>query len=288
MKILTNTLLLTLISLVCYSQVTTSLGDRASTQTRVQKVKQCTGKVLLDNVKSGTGFFVSSDGIFITNWHVIFNKSTKIDSIGRILSSFSIVNSKNDTLKAKVVLKLNDDFIVQNAIYGDYCVLKVDGISKANFLKLGSFADSYEGAPVYTCGFPLDVNEPFITLGIMSSFFKQSTKIGTHTLERDAAWLDMTTNKGNSGGPLILIGDKPEDDKVIGITSFITTPNYQVLENLNQYVQEMEKRGSIELMGINFLQYIKLINETANSNSVGISGCVSIDKVSSIVKPYIR
>ena len=79
----------------------------------------------------------------------------------------------------------------------------------------------------------------------------------------------MTTNKDNSGGPLILLTENPENDKVIGITSFITTPFYSILENLNNYITETEKHGGAEIMGINFLQYIKLINTTANSNKFG-------------------
>ncbi|MNL21968.1 hypothetical protein D3C87_1432850 [compost metagenome] len=90
----------------------------------------------------------------------------------------------------------------------------------------------------------------------------------------------MTTNKGNSGGPLILLGNTPNDDEVIGITSFILTPYYKDLEELNRYVDEVEKGGSSgSIMGVNFLRYIKLINSAAGSNSSGISGCISIEKV---------
>ncbi|MEK6781295.1 MAG: serine protease [Bacteroidota bacterium] len=286
MKVINKILLIILLTNSCYGQITTSLGDKVSTLNRIQSIKKSTCKVLVDKVKSGTGFFISSDGLFVTNWHVIFNQITRIDSVGKILSSFSVVNSMNDTLVAKIVLNLSDESAIQEASFWDYCILKIDGQDRINFLKLGSFSDAYEGAPVYTCGYPLDLNEPFITVGLISSFFKQSIKVKSKDLNREVAWLDLTTNKGNSGGPLVLIGEKPEDDRVICLTSFITTPNFNILENLNQYVQEMEKRGGVKLMGIDFLQYVKLINETANSNSVGISGCISIEKVSSLTKGY--
>lgn len=95
----------------------------------------------------------------------------------------------------------------------------------------------------------------------------------------------MTTNKGNSGGALVLLGNTPNDDEVIGITSFIIVPFYKELEGLNKYADEIGKHGGIEFMWVNFLNYMKLINSATNSNSVGISGCVSIEKVANYFLP---
>ncbi|MFH4965878.1 serine protease [Gaetbulibacter sp. M235] len=265
-----------------FAQTSSFSTDQATIKQRIKNIKECTGKILVDNVKSGTGFYVSSDGIILTNWHVIFSKNTKIDSIGRIQSNFSFVDYKNDTIPLNIILKLNNESIVKEAIAWDYCILKPKTKVNSNFLELGNFSDAYEGATVYTCGFPLDLNDPFFSTGIISTLSKQTIdKESNYT--REIAWLDMTTNKGNSGGPLILLTENPENDKVIGITSFITTPFYSVLENLNNYITETEKHGGAEIMGINFLQYIKLINTTANSNSVGISGCISIEKAKNII-----
>ncbi|HET8838297.1 MAG TPA: serine protease [Flavobacteriaceae bacterium] len=265
-----------------FSQNNGVFGNKEMTLKRITKLKESTGKILVDNQKSGTGFFISSNGFLLTNWHVIFNKETKIDSTGKIKSNFFFVNFKNDTIPLDIVLNISNEAVVKNAINWDYCILKVTKEIKTNFLKLGNYSTAYEGASVYTCGFPLNLNEPFISTGIISSFFTQTIN-EKKNIKRNVAWLDMTTNKGNSGGPLILLSDKPENDEVIGITSFITTPYYNILESLNQYVEEAEKKGSIGLMGIDFLSYIKLINTTANSNSVGISGCISIENVKPIV-----
>ena len=265
-----------------FAQTSSFSKDQETIKQRIKKIKECTGKILVDNTKSGTGFYVSSNGIVLTNWHVIFNKNTKIDSIGRIQNTFSFVNHKNDTIPLNIILKLSNESIVKEAVLWDYCVLKTKTEVNSNFLKLGDFSDAYEGATVYTCGFPLDLNDPFFSTGIISTLSKQTIKKGSN-YTREIAWLDMTTNKGNSGGPLILLTENPENDSVIGITSFITTPFYSILENLNNYITKTEKRGRTEIMGVNFLKYIKLINTTANSNSVGISGCISIEKAKNII-----
>lgn len=271
---------------LAFNQSFSTLGNKESTINRVEKIKQSTGQIFIDNAKSGTGFFISSDGIVVTNWHVVFNASTRIDSTGKILSNFSIVNLEKDTIPLFVFLNLQNDSIVKEAMFWDYCILKSTNKIQTKFLNFGKFEDSFEGATVYTCGYPLDLSDPFLSTGIISTFFSQTITIDSIDFTRQAAWLDMTTNKGNSGGALMLLGENPEEDKVIGLTSFITTPYYKTLEDLNNYINEAEKKGGASFSGINFLQYVKLINNTANSNSVGISGCISIEKVSNIAKQF--
>ncbi|MBC7525454.1 MAG: trypsin-like peptidase domain-containing protein [Flavobacterium sp.] len=279
-----NIILLALFSLIGkfgFTQTIGVFGDKISTFKRIENIKQSSGRILIDGNKSGTGFYVSSDGIIVTNWHVVFNESTKIDSTGKILSKFNFVNYKNDTIPLSIFINISNDAIVKEAFIWDYCVLKAN-VKNNSFLKLGNFSDSYEGATVYTCGFPLDLNQPLISSGIISTLFSQSI----NKVDRNVAWLDMTKNKGNSGGALVLLADKPENDSVIGLTSFITTPYFETINNLNKYISGIEKGGGVELMGINFLQYAKLINNTVNSNSVGISGCISIEKVNILLNRY--
>jgi serine protease Do len=262
---------------------TSFFGNRETTKKRIENIKKSTVKILVDNIKSGTGFFVSSDGILVTNWHVVINDKTKLDDKGNILNKFSIVDFKNDTIPVNIILNLSKESVLEEAIVWDYCILKTNKKTTSKFLKLGKFKNAYEGELIYTCGFPLDLDDPFLTTGILSTLSIQSLTINSKKQQRQIAWLDMTTNKGNSGGALMTLGKNPEDDEVIGITSFITVPFYKDLEELNKYVTETEKIGTVEFMGINFLRYIKLINTAVNSNSVGISGCISIEKVSAII-----
>lgn len=272
--------------LICklgFNQTIGPLGDKASAIKRIENIRECTGKILVDGIKSGTGFYVSSNGIILTNWHVVFNERTKIDPDGSITSKFTFVDNKNDSIPLKIVLNLSKDLLIMEAIYWDYCILKSTVNEKTNYLKFGDYSSAYEGAPIYTCGYPLDLDDSFISTGIISSLRSQKVEKANVILERKVAWLDITTNKGNSGGPLLILGDRPENDKVIGLMSFITTPYFNTLDTLNDFVTEMEKRREEKQDATNFLQYAKRINATVNSNSVGISGCISIEKATNIL-----
>ncbi|MEH6704713.1 MAG: serine protease [Galbibacter orientalis] len=271
-------LLYLLISSSIYSQNNMYLGSKEIAKKRIDKIKRATGKIFVDGNKAGTGFYASSDGIIITNWHVVFGNHTKIDTVtGEIHSKFTFVDYKNDTIPLHILTDISRNEAVTNSLIWDYCVLKTATVNNTEFLKLGNFSDLYEGAAVYTCGYPLDLHDPFISNGMVSTITSQVVHKELN-YKRNISWVDMTMNKGNSGGALMLMGDTPEDDLVVGITSFIITPEYNSLLELDEYVSSMEKKGTVELMGINFLQYIKFISSVVNSNSVGISGAISIEE----------
>lgn len=265
----------------------TFFGNKLDTDKRVRRIKQSTVQILVDNIKSGTGFFVNDKGTIITNWHVVINQTLKVEN-NQISSKFSIVNFKNDTIPVDIAIDISKELVVNETRFWDYLILKPQIEIKTNFLKVGDFNNAYDGASVYTCGFPLDLKVPLITTGTFSTFDTQSQTFGATKYERKIGWLDMTTNSGNSGGALMILGNTPEEDEVIGITSFILVPFYKELEDLNNYAAEMGKQGSVQFMGIDFLKYVRIVNTTANSNSVGISGCISIEKVASKLSPVIK
>jgi len=89
-------------------------------------------------------------------------------------------------------------------------------------------------------------------------------------------------NRGNSGGPIVLMGEESKEDKVIGIASFGLNPFADPAEQLIEIVQTFP--GSAVLMGVDFKRFATLIGEALSSNSLGISGCVSIDYLSSKLK----
>lgn len=255
----------------------TFFGNRLDTDRRVKKLKQSTVQILVDKEKCGTGFFVTDKGITITNFHVIINPRLRIQN-NQIISQLSIVDFKNDTIPVIIKIDLSKESVVNEARIWDYIILQPQKEIKANFLKLGNFKNVYDGASVYTCGFPLDLKVPLITTGTFSTTDTQTQTIGVNKYERQIGWLDMTTNKGNSGGALMLLGNTPDEDEIIGITSFILVPFYKELEDLNNYTVEIGKNNEAIFLGIDFLKYMRLINTATNSNSVGISGCVSIEK----------
>ena len=100
----------------------------------------------------------------------------------------------------------------------DYCILEVKSENLAA-LSLGTFADAYEGAHIYLCGFPLGIDQPVASVGMLSTKWTASGYLNQGS-NREVAWLDITMNRGNSGGLIVLISKEPQDDKVIGASSF--------------------------------------------------------------------
>ena len=137
---------------------------------------------------SGTGFFVSSNGYLVTNYHVVSDaKLIKVrDSTGNILSARVIaVDASNDL-----------------------AILKVDGVFEA--LPIGTSKTAKPGTKVVTMGFPhVDIQgvEPKVSEGIVSS----TTGIAN---DPRAFQISAPVQSGNSGGPLVTM-----DGFVIGVVS---------------------------------------------------------------------
>ena len=124
---------------------------------------------------SGSGFFISADGYFITNDHVVRNAQRVKLKIG------------SDVLPAEVV---------QEDSTRDLALLKVAGQFKA----LGiSPADAQLGEPVFTIGFPdikLQGTEPKYTDGKVSSLAGLKDDPTEYQVS-------VPVQPGNSGGPLV-------------------------------------------------------------------------------------
>lgn len=151
----------------------------------------------------GTGFIVRSDGVIVTNAHVIAG-ATKV----------SVMMRDGKTFPAKV---LGQDET------NDIAVVKVDAknlpvvkLGNSNDLVVGEWAIAI-GNPF---GFVLGNSEPSVTAGVISATGRNL--VGPS--EGSAAYFDMiqtdaAINHGNSGGPLVnALGE------VIGVNSSIYSP----------------------------------------------------------------
>jgi hypothetical protein len=142
--------------------------------------------VLLGN---GSGFFITSDGYFITNFHVVKDADDVRVAIG------------NERFQARVV-----NWDASN----DLALLKVEGIGFA-CLPLGDALDVRSGEAVFTVGFPVATDmgvNPKTTDGIISSVTGLEDNPNTFQIQ-------VPIQPGNSGGPLVL----KSTGNVIGVTS---------------------------------------------------------------------
>lgn len=138
---------------------------------------------------SGTGFFISSNGLLATNFHVIEGAAT-IE-----------VKTTSETLVATVLT-------VDKA--NDIALLQVKPSGPTTPLTLTSSSDVRRGSRVFTVGYPhisIQGAEPKVTDGLISSL---------SGMEDDPRFFQISVpvQPGNSGGPLVTF-----DGSVIGIVS---------------------------------------------------------------------
>jgi serine protease Do len=260
--------------------------SQSLTKERVNKLKNCVVKVFVEGgISTGTGFFISENGHVLTCWHVI-QPAIKTDSLGKILDikRVFIEYSNRDTIEVGIpseyLLNSNKN---SNAVSYDYCILTIPTSikKKTDFLKIETFEYIEEGDEVYTCGYPLGIENQFISKGILSTkYIDSSLYLGKINIKRSVALLDLSINKGNSGGPLIKLGKTVDDDRVVGIVSFLITKNgknaEKLIKDLNDKkidVQINDGKGNL----INLIAIFKMFAESIAYSSNGISGCISIN-----------
>lgn len=159
----------------------------------------------------GSGFFISSNGLIMTNFHVV-----------KGAEEVKVVLDNGITLPAKVIATNPDK---------DLAILKIEG-SGYRPLLISTNADLDLGGDVYAIGTPTDVDlGQTITRGIIGGKRRIEENIYIQT--------DVSISPGNSGGPLI--NSKGE---VIGIMSgkligkgiegiAFAIPSYLALDYLN-------------------------------------------------------
>jgi serine protease Do len=178
----------------------------------------------------GSGFFISSDGFILTNYHVVKN-AVKI----------SIFDIENKEFKAK---KIGVDPKT------DLALLKIKA-SNLPYIELGDSNNVEVGEWVLAIGNPF-YQDLSVTAGIISAKGRQ---LGAADIE-DFLQTDAAINRGNSGGPLINM-----EGMVIGINSAIIAPTggnvgigFAIPSNLaKKVVQDLKSKGRVVrgFLGVN-------------------------------------
>lgn len=156
------------------------------------------GEGIVDTVNNiGTGFIVDSNGIIITNQHVVSDSSTNYIVITNEGKEYSVVEIVRDDSN-------------------DIAVLKIDA-KDLKAIELGDSENLLVGQTVIAIGTPLGEYAGSVTTGVISGlnrsvktssgWFGSTSKTYENVIQTDAA-----VNPGNSGGPLI-----STEGKVVGV-----------------------------------------------------------------------
>lgn len=136
-------------------------------------------------VGGGSGFFVSSNGLIVTNKHVVNIQNAE----------FKVVTNNNKTYNAKVLM-------ISDAL--DVALLDIDA-TNLPYLKFGNSDTLQVGESVVAIGNALAQFSNTVSGGIISGLSRNitaGTNNGSEQLDK-VIQTDAAINPGNSGGPLI-------------------------------------------------------------------------------------
>jgi serine protease Do len=194
----------------------------------------------LQQVGAGTGFIISSEGLIVTNRHVvsdstatytvILNDGTKLDAevIGR------------DTIIDIAVLKVTTDIELNALVLGDSDQVKIGQLAIAIGNSLGQFSNTVSG-------------------GIISGLSRSIVASDDYGLNANrlegVIQTDASINRGNSGGPLLDI-----DGRVIGVNVAIAANAQNIgfaipINSVKVVIDSVNEFGEIvrPYVGVNYL-----------------------------------
>jgi putative serine protease PepD len=154
----------------------------------------------------GSGVVISSDGLILTNNHVV---EMAADGAGKLTVTLPDGSKESATIKGRDTAS-------------DLAVIKVDGHSDLTPATFGKSGDLQVGQTVLAVGSPLGL-EGSVTSGIVSALDRAIT-LGTEQQPNSAAAVidaiqtDAAINPGNSGGPLV-----DTNGNVVGINTAIAS-----------------------------------------------------------------
>jgi serine protease Do len=175
---------------------------------------------------AGSGFFISADGLIVTNNHVV-EGAEKIN----------LRLSDGDEMRAKIVGRDPDT---------DVALIKAEGKGPFPFLPLGDSDAIKVGAWVMAVGNPLAMGNT-VTVGVVSAKGRRigiSSNPNASSFE-DFIQTDAAINLGNSGGPLVDV-----EGQVVGMNTAINAGGQNIgfatpVNTIKMVVPQLKEKGKV-------------------------------------------
>lgn len=191
-------------------------------------------------IGAGTGFIIKSDGIVITNKHVVLSENAE----------YTIILNNGDKYEAEVIARdpLND-----------LAIMKIKASDKTfPVLFLGDSSDIKLGQTVIAIGNALGEFSNTISRGIVSGLSRSitaSSRFGQGENLTGVIQTDTAINPGNSGGPLLDL-----NGEVIGVNTAIVQSAQSIgfaipINQVKRIVNSFYEQGKITypFLGVRFM-----------------------------------
>jgi S1-C subfamily serine protease len=199
-------------------------------------------------VGGGSGFIISSDGLILTNRHVVADTD----------ADYTVVLSDGKKYDAKVIAR--DAFL-------DLAVLKVE-TKDLPVAKLGDSDRLSLGQTVIAIGYSLSEYRNTVTKGIISGIERRISAEG-ETID-EAIQTDAAINPGNSGGPLINL-----NGEVVGINTAINAQGQLIgfaipVNSAKNVIESVKKFGRIVRPWLG-VRYILINDQIKEENKLPVN-----------------
>lgn len=221
---------------------------------------------------AGTGMILTSDGLIMTNRHVVPQGTT---SVSVTLSDGTVYDD------VKVVGRTNDSDSL------DVAFLQIQDTKgkKLTPVSLGDSSKMKVGDPVVAIGNALGQFQNTVTSGIISGYGRSvqaSDSSGTSSENLDNLFqTDAAINEGNSGGPLVNL-----DGEVIGMNTAIASDSQNIgfaipMNDLAGLVKSVESTGKLQrpYLGV---RYVPLTSDVAKYYDLSVDRGAYIPKSSEL------
>lgn len=201
-------------------------------------------------IGGGSGFFVSSDGVILTNRHVVI--SPDVD--------YTVVTTDEKEYSAEVLARdsINDIAIIK---------LKNTKSKKFPVLELGDSDEIELGQDVIAIGNALGAFKNTVSTGVISGlsrFITAQDGLSGHVAQlRGLVQTDAAINPGNSGGPLVNM-----DGEVVAINTAVVHGAQNIgfaipVNNAKKDIDDLKKHGRIiqPFLGVRYIMINKAVQE---------------------------
>jgi serine protease Do len=155
----------------------------------------------------GSGFIISSDGLIVTNKHVVSDTQSKFKVVTKDDKTYEVTQIYRDPANDMAILKINATNL-QSVTFGDSSKLKVGQTAIAIGTALGEFRNTVTVGVISGLGRGISAGSPF------EGYAEQLDNV----IQTDAA-----INPGNSGGPLL-----NSSGQVIGMNTAVSSDGQNI------------------------------------------------------------